>query len=122
MRATADMNNKIQQRFDKSIREAVATTHAVKERESAAYVERKIRRYEQEIPRIRALIERGATRSGRVLSKAEIKELRDMLKHKEAVVTQRRGLRASADVSCLRLKPEHEPKMALYRHTVAEGK
>lgn len=94
------MNNRIQQRFDKSIREAVETTHAVKERESAAYVEQKLRRYEQEIPRIKALIERGATRSGRVLSNAEIQELRDMLKHKETAVTERRGLRASADVSC----------------------
>ena len=80
------MNNRIQQRFDKSIREAVETTHAVKERESAAYLEKKKRRYEQEIPRIKELIERGATKSGRVLSKDEIKELRSMLKHREALV------------------------------------
>ncbi len=80
------MNNRIQQRFDKSIREAVATTHAVKERESAAYIEKKKRRYALEIPRIEALIERGATNSGRVLTKAEIKELRSMLKHRQQLV------------------------------------
>ena len=80
------MNNRTQQRFDKSISEAVAVTHAVKERESAAFVARKKRRYEQQIPRIKEMIERGATRSGRVFSKDEIKELRAMLEFREVIV------------------------------------
>ncbi len=80
------MNNKIQQRFDRSIREAVELTHAVKERESAAYIEKKKRRYLAEIPRIEALIERGATKNGRVLTNDEIEELKSMLKFRKGIV------------------------------------
>ena len=80
------MNNRTQQRFDKSIREAVETTRAAKALESAAKTAAKKRRYALEIPRIEALIERGATTSGRVLTKPEINDLRDMLDFRKKVV------------------------------------
>ena len=80
------MNNRIQQRFDKSIREAVATTKAAEERKARAYQAKVCARYKQEIPRLEALIERGATMSGRVLTKQELKELREMLDHRKQIV------------------------------------
>ena len=80
------MNNRTQQRFDRSIRDAVSTTEAVKEREAAAYLEKKRRRYAKEIIQIEALLQRGSTKSGRVLAKKEMKELREMLEFRKQFV------------------------------------
>lgn len=81
------MNNRTQQRFDKSIREAVATTQAVKDRESAAGFRKRQERAQLEIPRIEKLIAEGKTRSGEALSKDDIKELRTMLDHRQKLIT-----------------------------------
>lgn len=81
------MNNRIQQRFDKSIREAVATTEAVKAADSASGMRRRQERAKREIPRIEKLIAEGKTSSGAVLSKAEVKELKAMLDHRQKLIS-----------------------------------
>lgn len=81
------MNNRTQQRFDKSIREAVATTEAVKASESAAGLKRRQAKALREIPRIEKLIADGKTASGAPLSKDDIKELRAMLDHRQKLLS-----------------------------------
>lgn len=81
------MYNKVQQKFDKSIREAVEATAAAKERESAIGLEKRKRRAALEIPRIEKLIADGKTRSGTPLSKDQIKELREMLEHRQKLIS-----------------------------------
>lgn len=81
------MNNRTQQRFDKSIREAIAVTEAAKAAESAAGLERRKARARLEIPRIEKLIADGKTKSGAALSKADIKELRAMLDHRQKLIS-----------------------------------
>lgn len=81
------MNNRTQQRFDKSIREAVASVENARERESAISLERRRKRAALEIPRIEKLISDGKTSNGSLLSKADIKELRSMLKHRQMLIS-----------------------------------
>lgn len=81
------MNNRTQQRFDKSIRAAVVKTGATKAQESAEGLKRRQARARLEIPRIEKLISDGKTKSGAVLSKADIKELRAMLDHRQKLVS-----------------------------------
>lgn len=80
-------NNRVQQRFDKSIRQAVATTASVKAAESAGAIRKRQDRARREIPHIEKLISEGKTSSGAVLSKADIKELRAMLDHRQKLIS-----------------------------------
>ena len=80
------MYNRTQQRFDKSIREAVAVTESVKDAESAAGLMRRQERARREIPRIEKLIADGRTSSGAILSKTDIKELGAMLDHRQKLI------------------------------------
>ena len=81
------MNNRTQQRFDKSIREAVTATEVVAARESVAGLRKRQVRARLEIPRIEKLIADGKTKSGAALSKADIKELRAMLDHRQKLIS-----------------------------------
>lgn len=80
-------NNRTQQRFDKSIRDAVAASNEAKERASMEGLKRRQHRARLEIPRIEKLIADGKTSSGAVLSKADIKELRVMLDHRQKLIS-----------------------------------
>ena len=81
------MNNRTQQRLDKSIREAVSASDRAQKAESAAGLKRRQHKARLQIPRIEKLIADGKTSSGAVLSKADIKELKAMLDHRQKLIS-----------------------------------
>ena len=85
------MNNRIQQRFDKSIREAVEETKRVRERESA----------KRGRP-VKPLAEEPSPKLGRMVLLLDPEDGATVLVPYDhpLAVAKRRELRASADVSC----------------------
>lgn len=79
------MNNRIQQRFDRSIREAVAETKRVQERERQARMQRHIEQAAKMIPAVEKMLATGMAR-GVALTAEQIATLRDMLKQKKQIV------------------------------------
>lgn len=72
-------NNRVQQRFDRSIRDAVEETRAAAEVRSAGRAAARKEKIRAQVPVIERMLERGRTSSGAELAPEQLAELRTML-------------------------------------------